>query len=213
MTRTSLRKRKPARVGEVDTDTVLIIGLGVAGYFLITHLPDLFNGGSSAEDIATVAKQTALPDTQNPFKPTFEPLIDNYSFLWGGGDMDSFWQNELANAVATSGALDQYLLVGTVQDVVGVADGINNDFGYFVNNDDRLIGIFTGILTSQCEVAAVSSFMLWRYGKDLYDTLINGSWGVGPINNGLFPKNTAKIINAVNAMPVTSDNTFLRLDN
>ena len=188
------------RIKGIEDDAVIVVGIGVAGFFLLRNiLPDF--SATPAEKQAIQNQETLDPsdnvfsyqsqwflnwETDNLDLKTFDTDTQYFNWL-----RDQYFAN---NSAPTPN-------MGALGNVVGWAESLYNDMTGFLfpNNSADAIYILNQI-TNKWQVGAISAYLVDNYGfgRDLWSLL---HIGAGFTIKGVSSTDLVAAINRLNTLP------------
>lgn len=180
-----------------NTEKLLVSGgLILAGYLLVVK-PLMNTLGIDPADQAKVDQQTNTPAADNPFSPTFQPFVDNFTQNQGGGvTIPQAMQAVYADFQAGN------LQPGNALQLATWADTLKSSLGWFFAPDiNAILSVFTQ-MSNKTQCAALAAYCAYNFNKDLLHWLYYGSSIIPAIPYGLSEAQLAIIVTEVNNLPV-----------
>lgn len=185
-----------------DEDEKLLVAGGVVlgVYFLIVK-PILSNFTNTPDN--DYINQANLPAAQNPFSPSYQPLLDNDPSL---ASNQQLWYAQVQQLLQS----DPDSLKSTSPwdyRLAQVSEVLYYAFPRFFGsaNATTVIGLITGLRSKQ-EVAYVSGYIYYNYGKNFMQLLNQGNSLLG-LNTGVGTDNLDTILKFVNSLPESADDS------
>lgn len=184
------------RIGSLEDDALIIGALVIGGIFAIKAIPAMFGIDPANEN--EVKDQKTVDQSENPFSPFFQPLLDYLAANQPAGLTVADVMQQLKQ-LGDSGQLQPGQSGYDVWNWANIIRGAFSMWNIWPHYD-VVVGVFNQ-MTNQTQCASLAAYFAYNYNEDLLTYLHSGGSLVQMIPMGLNYDQIAIIVKQINNLP------------